>query len=449
VGITTTASPTTTTTTAALSVPVVTLTAITQSNTNSAATFTGEFSGSGITETGFIQTLTDSYPTYPNDYFGAGSTTSPFEVADLSMAWSTIQYYAAYAINEDGIGYSSLYPWSHVQRFMSTHGSASRSGGNINCSLTFTATDRTNLNSEIDEIGFLYNFIEDSLPTFENLDSEGYTVATSTIPTSPHTVSGTISSASTVGHSIRAYIKYVGGFYWYSFDSKWVPPASTTTTSTTSTTSTTTTTTLPQPWIGSINAASNYAATNLTLSTSYTGGSNITEAGIKSNTTSNPVGATDFVSGTTGSPYSTTITGLFPTAERYFWSYAVVNGTEVISEEDGPSKWYFWYQYPAVAPVLSQSGAGAPILANTSVGVGGATEGPYEVGVVWSKSNTNPTLTAGTKVIGSLGVNQWSTIITGITPGTYHVRPFVRHADQANSGTGLVWYGITGSIVAT
>lgn len=444
VGITTTASPTTTTTTAAVSIPVVTLIGIAQSNESSLATFTGAYTGSDISETGFVQTASETIPAYPGEHFETGSASSPFELPDKSTNFGSVWYWRAYAVNPDGIGYSAAYPWGHLNLRMPN---LTRTGNNINCEFTFAAGVGAALNSEIDEIGFVFNYINGSLPTWE--DKEDYVVATQSpvIPTtSPFRVTATISSGPDT--NVRAYIRYTGGFYWYSLDAKFVTQ---TTTTTTSTTSTTTTTTLPQPWIGSINSASNYTspATSLTLSTAYTGGSNITEAGIKSNTTSSPVGATEFISGTTGSPYSTTITGLFPAAERYFWSYAVVNGTEVISEEDGLSKWYFWYQYPAVAPVLSQSGAGNPIVANTSVGVGSAAEGPYEVGVVWSKSNTNPTLTTGTKVLGSLGASQWSTTITGIIPGTYYVRPFVRHADQANSGTGLVWYGSMASILAT
>jgi hypothetical protein len=346
VGITTTNSPTTTTTTAAIALPVVTLTGITQSNGESTATFTGEYSGSGITDTGFTQTATNGIPTYSSEfYFPADSTASPFSKT-TTMQFFQINYYRAYAINDDGIGYSDAYPWSHGNRFMSAHGTAVRSGNNINCTLDFFAGAAAALNSEIDEIGFIFGTDADPLPTWET--KEAYVLTSSqTIPSgSPYRVSATLTNYPFAAYA-RGYIKFNGGFYWYTLDSILVAETTTTTTTSTTTsttttsTSTTTTTTLPAgPSVTSFSLYTGYPSISGSRVPHYTSASaSSVSAEIRFNMQVNDANGLEY--GIVSSPSNTT-----PTIANTKYVNATVSGSGTVSlQPNGASDfgetWYF------------------------------------------------------------------------------------------------------------
>lgn len=297
---TTTAGPTTTTTTTVSLIPVVQLTAITQNNEYSQVGLTGALiSGSGITERGIVQTTSSSPtpPAYGSDYYLADSATSPFTKSALSCSWSALLYYRAYAINSYGTGYSEPFVWSHVQSNMI---SASRSGSTINCSCENRTGSSAALNSEVIEIGFLWNNTQSTFPTFES-GSLGYAVAGSQLPTSPTNMTGTITGVSSgTGYNVRGYIKYSSGFYWYTLSTIWVAPVSATTTTTAAPTTTTTTTTTAAPTTTTTTTIAGPAVT--TQAASAIGSSSATLNGTLVSVGGGTIGALGFVWGPDPNP---------------------------------------------------------------------------------------------------------------------------------------------------
>jgi hypothetical protein len=180
-------------------------------------------SGTAVTEAGFLLTGDQSIPSYPGiEYNIAEAPGTPF-AQNLGGNWQTINYLRAYAINGFGIGYSAAYPHSSIQVAMSGNATCTRNGSNINCSISLPSVVRTNLNSIITEVGFVYNYTQNSDPEFF-VNEVGSVAAGSNIP-SNDTVSATITDASSNGHSIAFYLKYTGGIlYAYTFSPVWVAP---------------------------------------------------------------------------------------------------------------------------------------------------------------------------------------------------------------------------------
>jgi hypothetical protein len=218
---------TTTTTTSGI-LPTVQLNSIVQNNSTFNATFGGlvlNQGASGISDWGIYITI-DSNPNhiseYPTDHYSYGTyagtgdpTVSPgFSIPDLSVSVSEIAYYRAYAQNEQGIGYSALYPWGLPQSFMS---SVTPSNSDIVATVEFGfgfTGPGAGLTSEFTEAGFIWNTSKDSFPTYETRTG---IQAAAPVNGSDLTMSATLPGLRSLAVCIRAYYRF-GTFFSYSFD---------------------------------------------------------------------------------------------------------------------------------------------------------------------------------------------------------------------------------------
>jgi hypothetical protein len=229
---TTTVAPTTTTTTTVLSVPTVIFTDFVQDpgGSSQASLFGQVTSGGTIGERGFYISATSGTPVAKpsSEYYAADNqSANPFTLTNFGTNFGVRSYYRAWAINAQGIGYSSEYPWAFIIAFMKTSGSpkTERSGSNIICAATFNPLSQ-NLVDLIEEWGFIWDNTQNSLPVWST--KSGSITGGLSIPGQPSgsssTVTATISGATNLGHSVRGYVRYVGGLYCYSIDSVWIAP---------------------------------------------------------------------------------------------------------------------------------------------------------------------------------------------------------------------------------
>jgi hypothetical protein len=225
---TTTASPTTTTTTAS-ALPTVQLVSIIPSDLSIGAEFSGFVPNQGassLTDWGFVDTA-DSNPanisTYPTNHIkssensGTGNPiVSPgFVIPFIGTSTTQTRYYAAYAKNSQGIGYSSLYKYATPQTFMV---SVVLSGADLIATVQFNFGSfglGASIVNGMDEIGFLWNTTKDSLPTYATKTG----IQSTTKPNNTQTtLSATLPGLASSGVCVRAYYRF-GSFYSYSYSS--------------------------------------------------------------------------------------------------------------------------------------------------------------------------------------------------------------------------------------
>lgn len=188
-------------------------------------------------------------------------------------------------------------------------------------------------------------------------------------------------------------------------------------------------------------AVSNIATTSATGNGTLTtlGVPNPTEYGIVWGTSADPTLSTG--TRVIGSALSATntftasITGLTPGTTYHVRAYAT-NATGTVY---GADVTFTAYQAPTVT---TQAVTG--ITATTATGNGTITAlgvpNPTEYGIVWGAS-ADPTTSTGTKVIGSAlsATNTFTASITGLTPGTYHVRAYATNATGTVYGADVLF----------
>jgi hypothetical protein len=237
------------------------------------------------------------------------------------------------------------------------------------------------------------------------------------------------------GEKVKFILTVFSNGAWDEDHALWINPRLTRQSSTpatsTPTATPTATATSSSPLVPTVTtqAVSNITTTTATFNGTVTalGVPNPTQHGFVWSTSANPTIADNKTTNgavTATGAFTSSITGLTPGTQYYVRAYAtnatgMVYGTEVT---------FITYQAPsvttqAVTNITTTSATGNGTI--TALGV----PNPTEYGIVWGTS-ADPTISTGNKVVGSAlsATNTFTASITGLTPGTYHVRAYVTNA---------------------
>jgi uncharacterized delta-60 repeat protein len=176
-----------------------------------------------------------------------------------------------------------------------------------------------------------------------------------------------------------------------------------------------------------------------------TGGANVTERGVVFATSTNPTlsTGTKLVSGSGIGSFTSALNGLLPNVTYYVRAYATNSvgtgyGTQVSFTTNAALPTVTTAAISAITTNSATSGGNV-----TATGGGAVTER----GVVLDTS-TNPTVTAGTKIVSGSGTGTFTSELTGLNPGTtYHVRAYA--TNSAGTGYGPQLSFTTSSSVPT